>query len=209
MTQCGHEGVDELVVLVVAEPTVPPPEVQRIREQCLVLGARIEEHRQGALRVDTTDCGVEGELADGDAHAAEAEVAEPEDPFAVGHHHDVDIFGNPVGRQRVVEQLRNAVTVRPRHVQTVLAAIGPRPLLTCQAHGRGVHDRQQLFEVVDKEPVEQHRVVRLQGPQEDVASKVAVRRIELGPHPLELRLEVFDHGRQQSVELIAVALFSH
>ena len=36
-------------------------------------------------------CGVEAELADGDAHAVDAEVAEPEDTRAVGDDGDFDI----------------------------------------------------------------------------------------------------------------------
>ena len=62
-------------------------------------------HRQGARRVDATDRGVQRELADRDAHAADAEVAETEDALAVGDDDDVDA----VAAERVVEQFGNAV----------------------------------------------------------------------------------------------------
>ena len=45
-TQGVDERVDELVVLVAPDASVTPAEVERIRQQRLVVGADIEEHRQ-------------------------------------------------------------------------------------------------------------------------------------------------------------------
>ena len=112
----------------------------------------------------------------------------------------------PAAGQRVVEQFGNTMAIGPRDVQAVLAAVRPRPFLARQPDRRRVDDGKQLFEVVDEEPVEQHRVVGLQRPQEDVASDVAMRRIELRSHSLQLGVEVFDHGRQQPIEVVQVAL---
>ena len=117
---------------------------------------------------------------------------------------DDDVDRSPNGK-RIVEQLGDAMPVGPRHVEAVLAAIHARPLLAGQPDRRGVDDRQELLEVVGQEPVEQHRVVGLQCAQEDVAAEVAVRRVVLGAHTLQLRVQVFDDRRQQSVELEKIA----
>ena len=196
----------ELVVVGVAQAAMSPAEVQRIGQQRLVLGAGVEEHRQRSLGIDPTDRGVEGELADRDAHAADAEVAEAEDAFAVGDHDDIDVDAHTVGRQRVVEQFGDAVPVRPRHVQAVLASVHPRPLLAGEADRRRVDDGQQLLEVVDEESIEQHRVGGLQSAQEDVPGEVAVRGVELGADPAQLRVEVFHDRRQQAVQPVQITL---
>ena len=49
IVQRRHERADQLVVLLVAQATMTPTEVQRIRQQRLVLGADVEEHRQRAF----------------------------------------------------------------------------------------------------------------------------------------------------------------
>ena len=87
----GDELVDERVVVVVADPSVAPAEILRVFEQFDVVGAHVEHDRQGAGRVDPADEGVQRELADRDAHPADALVAQAEDALPVGHHDDVDV----------------------------------------------------------------------------------------------------------------------
>ena len=107
------EFVDERVVVVVADPSVPPAEILRVLEQFDVVGADVEHDRQSAGRMDAADQGVERKLADRDAHSADALVAQPEDALPVRHHDDVDValgavaqhlaqaFPVGVGRRRV------------------------------------------------------------------------------------------------------------
>ena len=71
----GDEFVDERVVVVVVDPTVTPAEVLGVVEEFDVVGADVEHDRQGARGVDAADEGVQRELADRDAHPADALVA--------------------------------------------------------------------------------------------------------------------------------------
>ena len=105
----GHEGVDELVVLVTPQPRPPRAEVERVGQQRLVVGADVEHHRQRPGRIEAADGRVERQLPDGDPHAADTVIAEPEDALAVGHDDDPD----RVVAGGVDEELVDAVAVVP------------------------------------------------------------------------------------------------
>ncbi len=173
-----------------------PAEVQRVRQQFLVVGAGVEHHRQGARRVDTADRAVQRELADRDPHAADAEVTETQYALAVGHHDHVDLLLVDGG----LEQLVNSIAQRPGKVQPVFASIRPGPLLAGQPDGRGVHDRQQALEPLTEEGVEQHCVALLQSTQEYMPTHVGLLLVIFPSDPRQLSVEVLDRRRQQSVE---------
>ena len=196
------ELVDEDVVLLAAGAKVAATEVQGIRQQRLVVGADVEGDRQGGGGIDTSDRRVQRELPDRDPHATGAEVAETEDPFAVGDHDQPDIVHLA---EDVAHQLVQAADVAERDVQAVLTAVDARPLLTREANGGRVHDGQQLGEVISKEPVEQHGVPFLHQPEEDVAVEIVLVRVVLDAGPDQLRIERFDRRWQQSVQSIAIA----
>ena len=65
--------------------------VEGCRGGRLVVGADVEGDGQDAVGRDAAARRVEGELADGDAHAVDAEVAQPQDARAVRHHDDVHV----------------------------------------------------------------------------------------------------------------------
>ena len=92
----GDELVDERVVLVVVDAPVAPAEVLRVLEQFGAIGAHVEHDRQRAGGIDAADEGVERQLADRNAHPADALVAQTEDPLPVGHHDHVDVTLRPV-----------------------------------------------------------------------------------------------------------------
>ncbi len=190
------ERVDEFVVLGAADALVPPTEIERIRQQRFVVGADVEHHRQRSGRIEPTGSRVQRELADRNPHASDAEVAEAEHPFTIGDHHDVDVEI----ADGVVEQFLHAIALRPRQEQPPLAAVDPRPLLTSQADGRCVHDRQQLGEMPFDERVEQHGIAVLQCAQEDMATQVRLLGRVLVFDALELRVEVLHHWWEQAVE---------
>ena len=94
-----HELVDEGRIFVAAHAVLPQAEIQRVLQQRLVVRADIERDGQAVLRWHAGAGGVEREFAKRNAHAADAEVAEAEDPFAVGHHDEADVLLRPVGQQ--------------------------------------------------------------------------------------------------------------
>ena len=114
--------VDQLVVLLVAGTSAARSEIERIRQQRLVVRPDIDHDRQRRRRVDTAHGGVQRELADRDAHATDTEIAEPENALAVGDDDDPDV---PVELgDGVVDELVDAAAVAERHVHPVLPSIG-------------------------------------------------------------------------------------
>ena len=87
------ELLDEVVVGRAADPAAPVAEVEGIVPLLGVVGADVQEDRQGPRRVDAAAEGVQRELADRDAHPADPEVPQAEDPLAIGHDDHVDPRG--------------------------------------------------------------------------------------------------------------------
>ena len=79
-----------------AHAVLTEAEIERVFEQFSIVGADIEGDRQTISRWRAGAGGVERELADRDAHAADAEVAQAQNPLAVGDDDEADIFLRPV-----------------------------------------------------------------------------------------------------------------
>ena len=88
------ERLDEIVVVLPSHALVPPADIERIAQPLLVVRADIEQHGQRLLRVNAGAGGIERQLADRDAHAARALIAQPQDALAVAdddHPHLVEM----------------------------------------------------------------------------------------------------------------------
>ena len=177
----GDELVDERVILLVADAPVPPAEIQRVVEQFDVVGAHVEHDRQGARGIDAADQGVERQLADRNAHPADALVAQAEDALSVGHHDHIDVALRPV-----VQHLVETVAIGIGHEQPARAAVDLAETLAGLPHRRGVHDRQGLGDVVAQHAIEQRLVAVLQCTQIDVLVEIVVASGELVPDSARL-----------------------
>ena len=80
-----HEFVDEVIIGRAGEPPLAQADIIGVVQKLLVVGADVEHDRQAELRMHAGAGGIERELADRDAHAVGAEIAEAEDAFAIGH----------------------------------------------------------------------------------------------------------------------------
>ena len=169
--QCGGDvGVDEGVVGLLRGPLVPHAQIERVLEQLRPVGADIQDHRQGAGRVDAARRGVDGELAGRDVDAADAPVADAEDGLGVGGDDEVNLVG---GQLRGAQGGLDLVRCIDAEIHTAWAAVLMAVLLDGLADRRGVDDGQQLAEVVDEHPVEQDLIAVVQGGQVDVLVEVA------------------------------------
>ena len=81
----AHELVEQLVVLGAEGARLVQSDVVGIVAQLLVVRAHVDGDGQALVGLYAREGRVKGELAHGDAHAAGAEVAEPEDALAVRH----------------------------------------------------------------------------------------------------------------------------
>ena len=84
-------------------------QVKRIVQILLVVGAGIEIHGQQVLRRHARTGGVELQLADGDAGAVSAQIAEAEDASAVRDADEPDILLRPVS-QDLLHACRGALS---------------------------------------------------------------------------------------------------
>ena len=195
------EFVDERVVVVVADPSVAPAEILRVFEQFDVVGAHVEHDRQGAGRVDPADEGVQRELADRDAHPADALVTQPEDALPVRHDDDVDF-----ALGTVAQHLAELGPVRIGHEQPPRPPVDLAEALAGLTDRRGVDDRHRLRDVVAQQPVEQRLVAVLQRAQVDVLVEIVTASGELVPAVFNLLLDGLLCDRQQAQQPELAAL---
>ena len=101
---------------------------------------------------------VERELADRDAHAADAQVAQPEDALAVGH--DDHVARRRTGAFRSIASI--ALAVRVGDEQAARPAVDVAVVLARHADHRRVDDRHHLGDVLLHKAVEERLVAILQ-----------------------------------------------
>ena len=158
-----HEAVEKLVVGGPGQAGVVHAQIQRIVDQILAVGAHVEFDRQGLVGADAARRRVEAQLANRDRHAAEALVADAQNGAGIGgddHPHVVE--------RHIVQHLVDPVHVQGADRQPARVAVDVREDPHRLAHRGGVENRQQLFEVVGQNAVEQHLVAVLQGAHEFV-----------------------------------------
>src|SRR6516165_9262013 len=105
---CRDKLLDKVVVVGTAQPLMAPADIDRTRQPLAVVGAGVEQNWQCRRRVQPGAGGVEGELADRDAHTAGALIAEPQNAFAVADDDRLD----PV-KAGVAKDVGDAITMRP------------------------------------------------------------------------------------------------
>ena len=151
--------------------------------------------------MDAAAGGVERELADRDAHAAGALVAEAEDALAVGDDDDLGAV-----ELRIGEDLLDALPVLQAQEQPARLAEQPAEMLAAGADRRRIGDRQQLLDVAGEQRVEHRLVGVLQFAQERVALEIGGEAAQRLEPPRHLLVQRGDPRRQQAVQLEVVAL---
>ena len=172
---------------------VAPARGRTGRRAARVVGADVEQDRQRARGVDAADQRVERELADRDAHAADALVADAEDALAVGDDDDVDLLAR-AGCAASPASARGPASDRKRprgpraDLAEALAALG-RPS-ACRRSGASPRRARRAAR-------RRALVAVLQRAQVDVAVEVAREPLDLRPAPTDLFLEGLHPGREQ------------
>ena len=93
-----HELINERQILFAADALLAQAQIEWVVEQGLIVRADIENDRQAVLRRHAGAGGIERELAERDAHAAGAEIAETEDALAVGDDNEAHILFRPIAQ---------------------------------------------------------------------------------------------------------------
>jgi uncharacterized protein YhdP len=155
---------------------------------------------------------VKRHLADGNAHAARALVAQAENAFAVADHDAAHIV-----KTRVGEDLLDAVLVRVAHKEAARLAPDFAEALAAFAHRGRVDDGQQLLGVVRDQRVKERLAVVLQVAHVAVFEERCSPAVQHSLAAFPLVFERADVGRQaarggqrrsRSASVKAVPLFS-
>ena len=195
-----HQLLHERIVVGAPEALLSHPCVVRILEQLAAVGAHIEGDGQHLPGMKAGRGAVEGQLADGDPHAACAEVSEAQDPLSVGEHHEPNLAA------QLLEQRSNVPAVARGDPEAPRPAHRGAPALARQAHRRGVGDGHQLFDVVDEQPVVEDLVARLEVRKTQVASEGRGLRTDLLKGELDLLGEGTNPIHQEAREVEGRAL---
>src|SRR4030067_1511864 len=201
LLNAGDKLVHQFVVLLAAQTPLRQPYVERILEQGLVVRADIQRDRQTLRGTDGCAYGVQRELSHRDAHAVRAEVAEAEDPFAVGDDDHADIAVRPIP-----QKVPDATAIFVRNIQPARAAENVSELLTSLAYRRSVDEGHHLLDVFHDHAVEQVLVAFLQRDQENVLLDVAGLAANVFQYTRHLYLLRGHAWRQEGAQAQAVAL---
>ena len=198
--QLGHGldvGVDEGVVALSADAGVPVPDVHRIVQQTLPVGADIEHHRNHARRVDAARRRVDRQLADRHLNAAHAPIADSQDLLGVGRQDQVDIAG---AGAEVGKRLLDRFGMIDREIHAARTPALMVILLHRHADRQIVDDGDHFAQVLGEQPVEQHLVAVVQGGQVDVLAQRVRQPLVLDVGALDLSLQRADVRRKQAGE---------
>ena len=165
--------LDELVVLGAANALVLPANIDRVVQPRFVVRAHVEQNRQAVLRRNAAQRGVERHLADGNAHAARALIAQAENALAVRDHDAAHLV-----KARVGEDLLDAVLLRIAEKKPARPAPDLAEALAALAHRGRIDNGQQLFGVVLDQRVEERFAVVLQVAHVAVLEKSGVAAVQ-------------------------------
>ena len=91
-----HKLVHQFHIGRSVNPALRQADVERIFKKRFIVCPDINRDRKTVRRINAGAGGVECKLADWNAHPVRSQIAEPEYPFAIGHHNDGDVIVGPV-----------------------------------------------------------------------------------------------------------------
>ena len=196
----ANEIIDESVVILAAHALVPPAEVERVVQAVDIVGTDVEQDRQRVHRVDAGAGDIERQLADRDAHAAGALIAETQNALAVADHDDAHVVEMLAG-----EDFGNSMPVRIAEEDAARLAPDLAEPLASFADGRRIDERQKLLDMFHEHRIEQRLVRIFEIAQKGVFLEIAGDGAQRFYAAVELLVEGADMGRQQPVQAQRVA----
>jgi hypothetical protein len=152
-------------------------------------------------RIDAGRGGVDGDLADGNAHAPRALVAQAQDALIVRDDDEPHVFAPPVAQHLV-----DAATMLRRDPEPPRPPEDVAELLAGAAHRRRVDDGEKLFQVLAQHVMKQMLVAVLERSEPDIALEgIGLAREVLVDAP-RLLLERVDGRGQEAFEAEGLAL---
>src|SRR4029078_902726 len=121
----------------------------RVAEPLLIVGADIEQDRQGVIGMNTGASRIERKLADRYAHAARTLIAQAQYALTVADDDDADLI-----EPRIGQDLADAMFVGETQEEAARLAPDLAEALAALADGWRVDERQDLFEIAHGQGIE-------------------------------------------------------
>lgn len=212
--QCSHHLIQEVLLLLRRHLWPPAAKVQRVVPLLLVVGTQVEAQWQCLQRVDTRARGVQGELANWNTHAVNAQVTKPQDTGPIGDDSYLNVM-RPVLNDGV-----EVAAILEREVHALWLGVEFGPALAGLADGWGIDERGEFLHgsfvspldpcpltvtaylhIASQQPVEQVHVGVPQHDQVLVFLNRRLPRVQDSQAPLALVLEALHTRWSQTVRL--------
>mmetsp|Transcript_3573 Transcript_3573/g.14070 ORF Transcript_3573/g.14070 Transcript_3573/m.14070 type:complete len:388 (-) Transcript_3573:206-1369(-) len=193
----GDELIDELVICFRAISRLAQAHVGRVFQQRFVVCPNVNVNRQAVAWVDACARSVEGKLSNGNAHAIDAKISEPENALAIREHNRGYFLVRPVLQDCAdVPLVAKAEVHAPRSV-----AVDVAPPLTGLSNRGSVHERHELMHVLHEKRVVQVGMRALQTRKEQVLVQRLAQVSQAPERSVHLHIQVQHARRQQSLKL--------
>ena len=196
-----HKLLEQRVELSATRARLAQTWIERIVEELLVVGSDIDHHGHAARWMNSANRGVEREFAHGNAHAANAQIAQAEDALAIGHANDAHIDLRPIA-----QNVGHSTAMFEREVQPLGPPHDVAKLLTRLSNRRCVNNRHVARRIRAQQLIEEPLVSILQLGKKNVALEVIGAHRQLHARTLLLRCTVIDRVGEQPGESKQFAL---
>src|SRR4026208_1700924 len=161
----GNKFIDEFIISSTAKPFLPQSDIIWVVQQCFVIRADIQHHRQTKFGVDPRARGVQRKLADGNSHSVSTKVAETQDAFAVCDYDEFRLI------RPVCQKLWNAPPIVGADKPAARSLENMTESLASESHGGRIDQRLYLVDVVTHNAKEQRFVAVMQCIKRHIFSK--------------------------------------
>ena len=163
-----HKFINQRIILCAAQTPLRQANVKRIVQQFFVFRADVQGDGQRSGGIDARAGGVERQLAYGNAHPVDAQIAQTQNALAVGDHNHFYVIMGPVGNN-----FGDAPFVLSGDVEAAGAAENVGIFLTRLANGGCVDDGHHIFQIVHHQPVKQGFVAVFQANEVNIFFHIA------------------------------------
>ena len=196
--------IHERVVALVSDSLVAVPQVERVVQQALAVGADVEHQRDHAVRVDAGRGGIHDKFTDRDGDPSNTPITNTQDLLRIGGDDQVHIV---CPGPEIVERCFDRLRLIDRQVHAARAPVILAVALDRRSDRRRIDDRQHLPQVLRHQPVEQHFVAVVKRGERNVFAHVVRLALILGVRSTRLIGQRQHCRRQQARQAQLLALF--
>ena len=96
--QSNHQLIQELLLLSIRHLLHTSTQIQRILQESLIIGTKIQTQRQSILGSNTSTACIQGQFSYRNSHAIDTKIAQSKDARAIGDNGNLDLRLGPVAQ---------------------------------------------------------------------------------------------------------------